>query len=78
MYSGKIRHAYVNDLKRGTVLDEDGYTNVRKGPSTETEVLTTVRDGSSLMYETTTTSWYKVYDLEGRCLGYMHSNKVRN
>lgn len=60
----------------GRVKQEGGYTNVRKGPGTNYEILTKIKDGSSIYYEYYNKSWYGVYDENMAFIGYMHSSKI--
>lgn len=59
------------------VNDEDGYTNIRKGPGTRYAIVGKVRDGSFILcsgdYED---GWYKVYTQSGTFRGYMSAKKV--
>ena len=61
----------------GMVKDEDGYTNIRKGPGTKYAIVGKVRDGSYILisgdYDAT---WYKVYTQQGVFRGYMSARKV--
>lgn len=77
MYSGLVRSMYANDLQTGYVSDVDGYTNVRKGPSTQTEIVTSINDGGRLLFERSSNPWFKVFNTEGQYLGYMHSSRIR-
>lgn len=67
----------TNNLLQGYVKDEDGYTNVRKGPGTNYEIVTRILDGTPVFYTVVPNSnWYLVYDERGNTLGYMYSNKI--
>ena len=63
-------------LLQGYVKDEDGYTNVRQGPGTNYEIVTTIKDGSSIFYTVYNSKWNIVYDNYGNALGYMYHNKI--
>ncbi|MBR6980305.1 MAG: SH3 domain-containing protein [Prevotella sp.] len=61
----------------GFVVDEDGYTNVRKGPGTRYAIVGKVRDGSFILcsgdYDD---GWYKVYTQTGVFRGYMSASRI--
>lgn len=68
-------------LKTGLIKDEGGYTNIRKGPGTNYEVVEKWEDGYFINYKDTGGPWVKVYwypcsacDLE--YLGYMAKSKI--
>ena len=63
-------------LLLGNVIQEGGYTNVRQQPSTNSPIVTKIRDGSPIYYTNYNGSWCVVYDNGGNMLGYMHSSKV--
>ena len=46
--------------RSGLVKDEDGYTNIRKGPGTNYEIVDQVPDGMFINYGPGTGKWYKV------------------
>ena len=58
-------------------LDEDGYTNIRKGPGTRYAIVGKVRDDSYILcsgdFED---GWYKVYTQTGTFRGYMSAKKL--
>jgi uncharacterized protein YgiM (DUF1202 family) len=59
------------------VKDEDGYTNIRKGPSTRHAIVGKVRDGSYILISGDFEDrWYKVYTQKGVFRGYISANKV--
>ena len=61
----------------GHVVDEDGYTNIRKGPGTNYPVVAKVRDGSYILYSGDYgDSWLKVYTQNGTFRGYMSASKI--
>ena len=67
--------------RSGLVKDEDGYTNIRKGPGTNYEIVDQVPDGMFINYGPGTGKWYKVYTsyTDGTpqdFIGYIHSSKV--
>jgi len=59
------------------VKDEDGYTNIRKGPGTKFAIVDRVLDGSCILisgdYDA---KWYKIYTQRGKLRGYISANKV--
>lgn len=64
--------------KLGYVVDEDGYTNIRKGPGTKYAIVGKVRDGGYILYSGNFgDSWYKVYTQTGTFRGYMSAKKIQ-
>lgn len=62
----------------GQVVDEDGYTNIRKGPGTKYAIVGKVRDGGFILYSGKYgDSWYKVYTQAGTFRGYMSAKKIQ-
>ncbi len=60
-----------------TVRDEDGYTNVRKGPGTKYEIVDKVRDGSFVLISGDYgDKWYKIYTQKGAFRGYISASKL--
>ncbi len=63
--------------KVGKVKDEDGYTNIRKGPGTKYDIVGKVKDGGYILYSGgSNNQWYKVYKQDGTFRGYMARNKI--
>ena len=61
----------------GKVKDEDGYTNIRKGPGTNYAIVGKVKDGGYILYSGGKEDrWYKVYKQDGTFRGYMARNKI--
>ena len=61
-----------------TISDPDGYTNVRKGPSTSYPTVGAVYEGDFIYYEVVRGSnWYKIYDADKYFWGYMHKSRLR-
>lgn len=61
----------------GYVLDEGGYTNIRKGPGTRHAIVGKVRDGSYILFSyDSDNGWLKVYTQTGAFRGYMSANKI--
>jgi len=71
----------AQQMRMGLVKDEDGYTNIRKGPGTKYEIVDQVPDGMFINFAKGTNGWYKVYTTytSGEpqdFLGYMSANKI--
>jgi hypothetical protein len=61
---------------RATILDPDGYTNVRRGPSTADEIVTKVFDGEVFFTRRDRQSnWWRVRTKDG-LTGYMHVSRI--
>ena len=65
----------------GLVKDEDGYTNIRKGPGTQYAIVEKVSDGMFISFGKGEKGWYKVYNTftsgeEQEFVGYISANKV--
>lgn len=65
--SNPIRFVY-SDAK-------DGYTNLRKGPGTNYEIIDEMRNGNQATYISTSGNWYKV-KFYGT-IGYVHKSQVK-
>jgi len=68
-------------LRWGLVKEEGGFTNVRKGPGTNYEIVQQIQDGMFLQFSEGAKGWYKVYETytdgtEPKMLGYMSANKI--
>ncbi len=68
-------------MRMGLVKDQDGYTNIRKGPGTNYDIVDKVPDGMFINFTKGTNGWYKVYTTytsgeEQQFLGYMAANKI--
>ncbi len=71
----------AQQLRMGLVKDEDGYTNIRKGPGTNYEIVDQMPDGMFVHFTKGTKGWHKVYtvytsDGTQEFLGYMAANKI--
>ena len=71
----------AQQMRPGLVKDEDGYTNIRKGPGTQYEIVDQVPDGMFINFAPGKGNWYKVYTSytdgsEQEMKGYIHSSKV--
>jgi N-acetylmuramoyl-L-alanine amidase len=67
--------------RMGLVKDQDGYTNVRKGPGTKYEIVDRVPDGMFVNFGPGTNGWCKIYTTytdgsEQELIGYMSANKI--
>lgn len=66
-----------NGYLLGQIRDKDGYSNIRAGKSTQTDILGTLLDGEEILYKKVSGSnWREVYDLDGARLGYVHSSRI--
>lgn len=59
------------------VSDQDGFTNIRKGPGTSYDVVGKVKDGSFVLVSARYSDWLKVYSQGGTFRGYISSKKVQ-
>lgn len=67
----------AQQMRMGLVKDEDGYTNIRKGPGTKYAIVGKVRDGGFILISGEFNDrWYKVYTQKGAFRGYISANKV--
>ena len=62
----------------GRVNDSDGYTNVRKGPGTEYDIVERINDGNRVAVNKAdiNKAWARLYDDNGVLLGYMSTKKI--
>ena len=67
----------VDGLTRAQVVQEGGYTNIRRGPGTNYGIVKKVRDGSWITIMPNGSTWIPVYQ-GGRHIGYIHASKVYN
>ncbi len=65
----------VNQAYKYVVDDSDGYTNLRKGKSVNSEVLSKVSSGEELIIFDMRENWWQVKIKEG-ILGYMHKSRI--
>ncbi|VXD13399.1 SH3 domain-containing protein [Marinoscillum sp. 108] len=62
----------------GVINDPDGYTNVRKGPGTNYEIVAKAQDNEIFYIEDSDSDWFLIYLIENNYLeGYIHSSRVR-
>lgn len=57
------------------VSDPDGYTNLRESPSTSSEILSQVKNDTTLEILDASSDWWKVRTPDGN-EGYMHSSRI--
>jgi len=64
--------------KRLAVInDPDGYTNVRSGMSTKTEIIDRLFEGEHYeVYPTSSSNWWRV-NTQSNVLGYVHKSRIR-
>ena len=64
----------------GRVSDPDGYTNIRRGPSTSYPIVRRYYSGEYLYYTPQSNGWSKVYSgaRSSTYMGYMHTSRIRN
>ena len=62
----------------GRVTDPDGYTNIRRGPSTGSAIVRRYNSGEYLYYTPAGNGWSKVYSgaRSNTFLGYMHTSRI--
>ena len=59
------------------VEDQDGYTNIRKGPGTKYAIVDKMRDGSYILISGEYDDpWFKVYNQKCVFRGYISAKKV--
>lgn len=68
----------AEDKYIAVVHDEDGYTNIRRGPGTSHPIVGRVKDGSYILYSGSPVNdaWLKVYSQGGTLRGYMSSTRL--
>ena len=74
--SSYASEAPAADMQHGYIKDEDGWTNVRAGRSSKSEILKKIKDGSEIRYIPDASGWYEVYDTDGIRLGYVHHSLI--
>ena len=62
----------------GRVSDSDGYTNIRRGPSTSYPIVRNYTSGDYLYYTPDKNGWCKVYssNKSSSFMGYMHGSHI--
>ena len=62
----------------GQVQDRDGYTNIRRGPSTKHAIVRRYQSGDYLYYTPQNNGWSKVYSGKNSntYMGYMHTSRI--
>ena len=67
----------AQQMRMGLVKDEDGYTNIRKGPGTKYAIVGKVKDGGYILISGEYDDpWFKVYTQNGTMRGYISAKKV--
>ena len=63
----------------GRVSDPDGYTNIRRGPSTSSPIVRRYNSGEYLYYTPQGNGWSKVYSgaRSGTYMGYMSTSRIQ-
>ena len=64
----------------GFINDPDGYTNIRKGQSSNTAIVGTILDGERfLYYPTSNSNWWKVEFTkdENKLTGFVHNSRIQ-
>lgn len=71
---------FAQQMRMGLVKDEGGYTNIRKGPGTQYDIVDKVADGMFINFGPSNKGWCKVYTTytsgDQELLGYMSANKI--
>lgn len=67
-------------FKYGLVKDPDGYTNIRRGPSTRHAICRRYNSGDYLYYVSEGNGWSKVYSDNSisTYMGYMHTSRIED
>lgn len=61
----------------GVISDPDGFTNVRAGKGTLTEILGRIEGGEKFYFEPKPNeTWWSVESLDGQLSGYMHKSRI--
>lgn len=62
----------------GRVQDADGYTNIRRGPSSNYAIVRQYQSGDYLYYTPQSNGWSKVYSgkSSNTYMGYMHTSRI--
>ena len=71
----------AQQMRPGLVKDEGGYTNIRKGPGTQYEVVDQIPDGMFINFVKGNNGWCKVYtnytdDTPQDLIGYIAASKI--
>ena len=71
--------AQASAPKPAVISDPDGYTNVRKAPSTNAAIVEAIYDGELFYFQRQAGSnWVSVFRAPGgKCIGYMHQSRLR-
>lgn len=76
-----LKHYIINVGKTGisfsaTIIDPDGFTNVRKDKNTSSEILQKVKSGEQIEILDGTEDWFLVKTKEGK-EGYIHKSRIK-
>lgn len=89
MYTNRIQKVETNrstsssysssTMNYGYVSDPDGYTNIRRGPSTSSAICRRFNSGDYLYYVPESNGWSKVYSgtSTSTYMGYMHTSRIK-
>jgi uncharacterized protein YgiM (DUF1202 family) len=74
----KYEFNHINDIKKNYafVNDPDGWVNVRINPSTESKVLTKIKNGFRVEIITKSGNWYKVKTYNDQ-VGYIYFDRLK-
>lgn len=78
-YSNTTTYPSNANFNYGCVVDPDGYTNIRRGPSTSQPICRRYNAGDYLYYVPESNGWSKVYSANNSnsYMGYMHTSRIR-
>ena len=62
--------------EKGYINDPDGYTNIRKQPSVESEIIGKLIEGEMFTYHPSNSNWWKV-EFKG-VKGFVHSSRIES
>jgi hypothetical protein len=63
-------------LRKGVITDSDGYTNIRKSNSVNSEIIGKIVDREVFTYWETNDNWYIVQTAKG-IKGYVHKSRIK-
>lgn len=70
-----ILYERKNVIEHGAINDSDGYTNLRKEPNTNSEILEKINTGEKVEILSKKDSWYLVKTSAGKT-GYVYNSKI--
>ena len=76
--SASLTYTFSSNYYLGRVTDPDGYTNIRRGPSTSDAICRRYNSGDYLYYIPESNGWSKVYsgNSSSTFMGYMHTSRI--